>query len=67
MSWSQRLGTVGVWRGVKVVDPTMAKTVEEFGYGAIWQGGSPGSDLRPAQALLDATESLVVATGIVNI
>ena len=67
MDWSRRLGTVGVWRGVKVVDPAMAKTIEELGYGTIWQGGSPGSDLRPAEALLDGTESIIIATGIVNI
>ena len=67
MDWSRRLGTVGVWRGVKVVDPAMAKTIEELGYGTIWQGGSPGSDLRPAEALLDSTESIIIATGIVNI
>jgi probable F420-dependent oxidoreductase len=67
MSWSQRLGTVGVWRGVKAVDPAMAKTIEQLGYGTIWQGGSPASDLRPAEALLDGTESIIIATGIVNI
>jgi probable F420-dependent oxidoreductase len=67
MDWSQRLGPVGVWRGVKVVDPVMARTIEELGYGTIWQGGSPGSDLRPAEELLAGTESVVIATGIVNI
>jgi probable F420-dependent oxidoreductase len=67
MGWSDRLGSVGLWRGVNAVDAPMARTVEELGYGAIWQGRSPGSDLRPAEALLDATESLVVATGVVNI
>jgi probable F420-dependent oxidoreductase len=67
MSWSQRLGTVGVWRGVKAVDPAMASTIEELGYGTIWQGGSPASDLRPAEDLLDGTESIIIATGIVNI
>jgi probable F420-dependent oxidoreductase len=67
MTWSERLGRVGVWRGVTDVDPGLAKTMEELGYGTIWQGGSPGSDLRPAEELLDATESLHVATGIVNI
>ena len=44
MSWSQRLGSVGVWRGVKVVDPAMAQAIEDLGYGTIWQGGSPSSD-----------------------
>jgi probable F420-dependent oxidoreductase len=67
MSWSQRLGTVGVWRGVSLVDPSMARTIEELGYGTIWQGSSPGSDLRPAEALLDGTDTITVATGIVNI
>ena len=41
MRWSQRLGAVGVWRGVKVVDAAMARTIERLGYGIIWQGGSP--------------------------
>jgi probable F420-dependent oxidoreductase len=67
MGWSERLGSVGVWRGVKAVDAAMARSIEELGYRTVWQGGSPGSDLRPAEGLLDATESLVVATGIVNI
>lgn len=67
MGWSERLGSVGVWRNVKAVDAAMARSIEQLGYGTLWQGGSPGSDLRPAEGLLDATESLVVATGIVNI
>jgi probable F420-dependent oxidoreductase len=67
MTWSERLGRVGVWRGVMQVDAALAKTIEELGYGTLWQGGSPGSDLRPAEGLLDATEALHVATGIVNI
>ncbi len=67
MGWSERLGSVGVWRGVTAVDAAMARSIEELGYGTVWQGGSPGSDLRPAEGLLEATESLVVATGIVNI
>lgn len=66
-SWSERLGTVGVWRGVTDVDPALARTIEGLGYGTVWQGGSPGSDLRAAEALLDATASITVATGIVNI
>jgi probable F420-dependent oxidoreductase len=67
MGWRERLGSVGVWRGVKFVDAAMARRIEELGYGTVWQGGSPGSDLRAAEDLLDATESLVVATGVVNI
>jgi probable F420-dependent oxidoreductase len=67
MSWQQRIGTVGVWRNVGAIDADLARTIEELGYGAVWQGGSPDAGLRPAEALLDATDSLVVATGIVNI
>jgi probable F420-dependent oxidoreductase len=67
MSWSQRLGTVGVWRGVNDVDAALARTIEDLGYGAYWQGGSPGSGLRKAEELLDATGSLQLATGVVNI
>ena len=67
MNWSQRLDTVGVWRGVGDVDPALAATVEELGYGTLWLGSSPGSHLRPVDDLLAATTSLRVATGIVNI
>jgi hypothetical protein len=67
MTWSDRLGAVGVWRGVNDLNPAMARTIEELGFGTIWQGGSPGPDLRAAEELLDATESLHLATGIVNI
>jgi probable F420-dependent oxidoreductase len=67
MSWSERLGSVGVWRVVHLIGPALARTVEDLGYGAIWQGASPGSDLRQAEELLDATESVQIATGIVNI
>jgi alkanesulfonate monooxygenase SsuD/methylene tetrahydromethanopterin reductase-like flavin-dependent oxidoreductase (luciferase family) len=67
MTWDNRLGAVGVWRGLNDIDPAMAKTIEELGFGTIWQGGSSGSDLRAAEELLDATESLHLATAIVNI
>lgn len=67
VNWSSRLGTVGVWRGVKHTSPELATTIEELGYGAVWLGGSPNSELRRAEALLDATTHLQVATGIVNI
>jgi probable F420-dependent oxidoreductase len=67
MNWSQRLGTAGVWRGVGDVDPALAATVEDLGYGTLWLGSSPGSHLRPVDDLLAATASLRVATGIVNI
>lgn len=67
MSWTQRLGRVGVWRGATAVDSALAGTIESLGFGTVWLGSSPGSDLSVAEDLLDATASLVVATGIVNI
>ncbi|HEY2715933.1 MAG TPA: TIGR03620 family F420-dependent LLM class oxidoreductase [Solirubrobacterales bacterium] len=42
-----------------------ARLLEELGFGALWLGGSPRlSDLRP---LLEATETLTVATSIANV
>lgn len=42
-----------------------ARLVEELGFGALWVGGSPRlTDLRP---LLEATETLTVATSIANV
>lgn len=67
MTWNDRLGAVGVWRGWTATDAALARTVEELGYGTVWQGATPTSDLRAAEELLDATTSLVVATGVVNI
>jgi probable F420-dependent oxidoreductase len=67
MGWRDRLGALGIWRNVAQIDVELARTAEGLGFGAIWQGGSPGADLRAAEALLDGTDSLVVATGIVNI
>jgi probable F420-dependent oxidoreductase len=67
VSWRQRLGEVGVWRGVKDASPELAAIAENLGYGTIWLGGSPNAGLRRAEELLDATERLHVATGIVNV
>jgi len=66
-SWTARLGRVGVWRSTSVITPELAQTIEQLGYGALWLGGSPESALHEAEAFLDATEHLQIATGIVNI
>lgn len=60
-------GTYGVWRGAAALDAGFASSVERLGYGALWIGGSPSGDLRIVDEVLDATERIVVATGIVNI
>ncbi|MFD4502760.1 LLM class F420-dependent oxidoreductase [Streptomyces sp. NPDC058457] len=60
------LGAVGVWRHDKT-EPGLAAELERLGYGTLWLGGVADPDLAVAEQLLDATETLVVATGIVNI
>jgi len=42
-----------------------ARVAERLGFGAIWLGGSPR--LPQTRALLEASERIVVATGIVNV
>jgi probable F420-dependent oxidoreductase len=61
------LGKIGVWRHASRLSPDLAAELEKLGYGAVWIGGSPSGDLELADRLLDATTTLVVATGIVNI
>lgn len=61
------LGRVGLWRGEALLTPDMAAAAERLGYGAIWIGGSPDAGLGAAERLLDATEQVTIATGIVNI
>ena len=60
------LGTIGVWQFVPAATPEFAAEIEKLGYGTIWIGGSPDGNLEQAEALLDATERITVATGIVN-
>jgi probable F420-dependent oxidoreductase len=64
---SPPLGTLGVWARVAQLTPELATGLESLGYGCIWIGGSPAGDLRAAEQLLDATATITVATGIVNI
>lgn len=64
--WGEHLGRFGVWRGVSQVSPSLAASLEQLGFGALWLGGSPTGDLAVVDELLGATSTLVVATGIVN-
>jgi len=61
-----RLGRFGIWRRSPDVTVGFAVEVEALGYRALWVGGSPPGDLRLVEELLDATSSLTLATGIVN-
>lgn len=57
-----RFGSFG--RGVT---PQQATEIEALGYGAVWVGGSPPAALSWVEPILQATITLCVATGIVNI
>jgi probable F420-dependent oxidoreductase len=61
------LGRIGIWRQATGLSPELAAEVETLGYGTIWIGSSPDGDLRLAEELLDATNRIAVATGIVNV
>ena len=61
-----QVGPYGVWHSSRLATPDFAAGVEQAGYGALWLG-SAAEDLAGAEAMLDATSTLVVATGIVNV
>lgn len=60
------LGTYGFWTRTSDATPELVSHAEDLGFGAFWVGGSPPGDLRVIEELLDATETIVVVTGIVN-
>jgi probable F420-dependent oxidoreductase len=64
-----QLGEIGIWTSYHAIGEQnaaeAAALVAELGYGAFWLGGSPR--LPAVRPLLEATERLVVATGIVNV
>jgi probable F420-dependent oxidoreductase len=67
------LGRVGIWTGQLDLQPAarareVAAELDGLGYGALWVPEAVGRDaITHASVLLDATERLVVATGIANI
>jgi probable F420-dependent oxidoreductase len=63
------LGKIGIWTSYRPFGieraGEAAKVVEQLGYGTWWVGGSPHvPDIRP---ILEATSTLVAATGILNV
>ena len=62
----ERFGRHGTWGWFKRFSPDEARAIEELGYGTIWLGGSP-KHLGPVRTVLESTQSITVATGIVNI
>ncbi|MGW4353743.1 LLM class F420-dependent oxidoreductase [Nocardia sp. NPDC004582] len=61
------VGKFGVWQPYPQFTPESARELEELGYGTIWLGSSPPADFDGYEQLLAATESLVIATSIVNV
>jgi probable F420-dependent oxidoreductase len=61
------LGRFGAWLPTRSITPELAAQIESLGYRAIWIGGSPDADLAWVDLALSGTESVQLATGIVNI
>jgi probable F420-dependent oxidoreductase len=61
------LGRYGVFGHAGILTAERARALESLGYGTIWQGGSPPAELSLVEAILDATSTVKVATGIVNV
>jgi probable F420-dependent oxidoreductase len=66
MTGRAEIGRFGIWRSASLVTPEIAAGIERLGFGALWLGSSPDGDLAQAEALLDATTTLTLATSIVN-
>jgi probable F420-dependent oxidoreductase len=58
------LGQIGVWRSRRHGFDGLDE-LEALGYGTFWIGGSPSTD--DARPYLDATSTLTIATGILNV
>lgn len=73
MATQPALGKIGIWTAaLRVTDSLSAQQVGEaaaeldaLGYGTLWFGGSPGPD--QVVPLLEATDRITVATGILSI
>jgi probable F420-dependent oxidoreductase len=59
-----QIGQIGVWRRRQEGTAALAE-LEALGYSAFWIGSSPSID--EARAFLEATSTMVVATGILNV
>jgi probable F420-dependent oxidoreductase len=59
-----RLGEIGVWR-IHRHGTAVVSEIEALGFSALWLGGSPSVD--EARPFLEASSTLTVATGILNV
>jgi probable F420-dependent oxidoreductase len=62
-----KFGVFGHYTQFKQLSPAQLQDIEALGYGAIWAGGSPPAELDWIDPILGATNTLQLATGIVNI
>jgi probable F420-dependent oxidoreductase len=64
-----QLGDFGIWTSYRAIGEEnageAAKLVQELGFATFWLGGSP--KLPTVAPLLETTDNLIVATGIVNV
>ena len=58
------IGPIGIWMPRRF-GAQAAGEIEALGYGALWLGGSPSVD--DARPFLEASSTMVVATGILNV
>ncbi|GAB3912401.1 LLM class F420-dependent oxidoreductase [Kibdelosporangium lantanae] len=63
------LGRFGIWSSHHLWPDNLdfAAELERLGFGSLWLGASPGGDLKVVEDVADATTTLTLATGIVNI
>ncbi|MGE0216676.1 LLM class F420-dependent oxidoreductase [Mycolicibacterium sp.] len=66
VSLKPALGRFGVWTAAPI-SPDQAVEIEKLGYGTVWVGASPPADLAFVEPILEKTQRLQVATGVVNI
>jgi probable F420-dependent oxidoreductase len=59
------IGRIGIWRSRRRGGAGAAADIEELGFGALWIGGSPS--LAQVRPYLDASSTIPVATGILNV
>ncbi len=62
-----KFGVFGHYSQWQQVSPQQLKDIEALGNGANWAGGSPPAELEWIDPILEVTDNLALATGIVNI
>lgn len=60
-------GAFGHYTRWQQLSAAQLREIEALGYGAIWAGGSPPAELEWIDPILGATDTIALATGIVNI